>query len=99
MKDNGFYENLSSSYKKTVHSIVNSYKKLEKENIIIFIIAVISLVLNIILLGKCFDLTFQNDKLNKELIKEYDKNVYLKSQNEDLWETYYSGVTEYKYYE
>lgn len=97
--NNSFYENLVECYKKTQHSIINSYKKLEKENKIIFIVAIVSLFLNIVFLANCFNLMTKIDKLNKDLIKEHDKNVELKGQNEDLWETYYSGVSEYKYYE
>lgn len=99
MEEASFYKNLATSYQKTVHSIVRSYKKLESQNKIIFIIILASLVLNIIFINKCFKLTILNDKLNKKIKKEHDTNVYLKSQNENLWDVYYSGVSEYKYYE
>lgn len=99
MEDTSFYKNLASSYQKTVHGMVGSYKRLEKQNKIIFIIILASLVLNIVFINKCFKLTIQNDKLNKKIKKEHDTNVYLKTQNENLWDTYYSGVSEYKYYE
>ena len=46
-----FYENLSLNYKKMLHSVVRSYKKLEKENLLISIIMMCSLLLNTVFLA------------------------------------------------
>lgn len=94
-----FYENLASSYEKMLHSIIKTYKKLEKESTIIFIIAIASLLLNIVFLAGICGLSTTNDKLNKKLIKEHKKNVKLKSENDALWDNYYMNVNNYEGYE
>lgn len=92
-KEQIFYQNLADSYKKMVHSLVNAYKSLEKENAILFIIAIVSLVLNIVILCKCTELTIKNKELNENIIKEHDKNIKLKSENEALWDNYYINTS------
>lgn len=97
--EQNYYKNLAANYRKSMCKIFDTYNDLKKYYNIGLIIMVVSLVINLILLVKCFDLNFKNTKLTKELAEMFNENVYLKGQNEDLWETYYAGVTGYDYYE